>query len=96
MNNFLYRLRTAAARFMYGRNGIDQLGWAILAAEIALSLVASFVPSAARALMHLLASVLWALLLYRVLSRRLDRRRAENEMTGRTIVQCSPFRSFRR
>ena len=39
--NFLYRIRCALARFMYGRNGVDQLSWALLIFELALSL---FVP----------------------------------------------------
>ncbi len=79
MNGFLYRLRSAAARFMYGRYGVDQLGWAILAVEIALSLISGFSPSAARSVLHLLATALWVLLLYRTFSRNAEKRRAENE-----------------
>ena len=79
MNNFLYRLRNAVARFMYGRCGVDQLGWAMLIAEVTLSLLSGFVPSALRTALHLAATVLWVLLLYRTFSRNIEKRRAENE-----------------
>jgi hypothetical protein len=79
MNGFLYRLQSAAARFMYGRNGTDQLGWAMLATEAALSLISGFVAPAARSVLGLLAAALWVLLLYRVFSRNVAKRRAENE-----------------
>ena len=78
MNNFLYRFRCAVARFMYGRNGVDQLGWALLAAESVLALISGFVPSAARLALNLFSTALWALLLYRTFSRNVAKRRAEN------------------
>ena len=34
MRNFFYRLSNAMARFMYGRNGSDQLNMALLAAYL--------------------------------------------------------------
>ena len=30
MRSFFYKVSSALARFMYGRNGTDQLNWAIL------------------------------------------------------------------
>lgn len=33
MRNIFYRISSAMARFMYGRNGADQLGSAMLAQE---------------------------------------------------------------
>lgn len=77
---FMNRLRDEIARFMYGRNGVDQLVWATIAAELALNLIGVFVRSAV--LYHLLHVVCWALMglaIYRMLSRNLARRRAENE-----------------
>ena len=65
---------------MYGRNGLDQLGWAIFAAELALSVLAA---TFARVqvmwmLLRLLAMALTIVLFYRMLSKNLQRRRAEN------------------
>ena len=39
MNKF----RDALYRFMYGRNGVDALNWALFAVELVLSLLSSFV-----------------------------------------------------
>lgn len=77
--NFLYRLRSALARFMYGRNGVDQLAWALLIFELALSLLVPLLgidvlTIAAR----LLSYVCSFLIFFRVLSRNLSKRRAEN------------------
>ena len=79
VNSFLYRFRSAVARFMYGRNGLDQLGWATFVAELALSLVSGFVRiQAVWMALRLLTMALIVLLFYRMLSRDLPRRRAEN------------------
>lgn len=80
MNNFLYRFRSAVARFMYGRNGVDQLGWATLIAEVALSLLSGFMRvRILYAVLRLLSTALTVLLFYRMFSRNLVKRRAENE-----------------
>ena len=80
MNDFLYRLRSAVARFMYGRSGVDQLGWAILLTEVALSLFAGFSRVGfLRAALRLASLALTALLFYRTFSRNVAKRRAENE-----------------
>lgn len=80
MNRLFYRLRDALARFMYGRNGVDQLGWAILLAELALSFASGLArPSAVASVLRLLSTALTALLFYRLLSRNIAKRRAENE-----------------
>lgn len=77
--NFLYRIRCALARFMYGRNGVDQLTWALLIFELALSL---FVPmlgiDALSVAAQLLSYVLSFLIFFRIFSRNLAKRRAEN------------------
>ncbi len=78
--SFFERFRNAVIRFMYGRNGVDQLVWATILLEVALSLISGFVrvPALSRAL-RLASLVLLALAVYRMLSRDLPRRRAENE-----------------
>ena len=77
--NFLYRIRNAMARFMYGRNGVDQLCWAMLALEAVLYLAAGFVRArSVQAAMQLLGTALVILVFYRMFSRNLTKRRAEN------------------
>ena len=79
MSGFFDRLRGAIARFMYGRSGIDQLGMALLVGEFALSFASALVPlRAVREVLRLLSMALTVLLFYRVFSRKVDRRRAEN------------------
>lgn len=76
---FLYQVRAALARFLYGRNGVDQLGWAMVIAELALSLLARLVNVAAfSAFVNTVTTVLLVLVLYRMLSKNLEKRRAEN------------------
>ena len=80
MNDFLYRLRSAVARFMYGRSGVDQLGWAILLTELVLSFLSGLVRAdALSASLRLASMVLTVLLFYRTFSRNVAKRRAENE-----------------
>lgn len=79
VNSFLYRFRSAMARFMYGRNGLDQLGWATFVTELVLTFASGFVRvQAVWMTLRLIAMVLIVLLFYRMLSRDLPRRRAEN------------------
>lgn len=77
--NFLYRIRCALARFMYGRNGVDQLTWALLIFELALSLL---VPMLGVDMLTLAAQLLsYAcsfLIFFRIFSRNIPKRRAEN------------------
>lgn len=78
--SFFQRLRNALSRFMYGRNGADQLGVCMIWGAILLDLagmlikkngiVSGIIGFAATAL------AIWAL--WRVFSRNLEKRRAEN------------------
>ena len=80
MSNFVYKIRCALARFMYGRNGVDQLGRAMLYGILALCVTGMFlqrVPVAAR-ILSLVETVLWVLLLCRMFSKNLEKRREEN------------------
>ena len=78
--SFFQRLRNGLSRFMYGRNGADQLGLCIIWTAILLDIVGMLTKK-----VPLLSSiigavttvmVLWAL--FRVFSRNLEKRRAEN------------------
>lgn len=80
MRNFFYRITNAMARFMYGRNGTDQLNLALLVVYLivcVLQMVFARV-KAAMVVLNLLSIALAALVLFRVFSRNLARRRAEN------------------
>ena len=73
------KFRDALCRFMYGRNGVDALNWALFALELALSVVCSFVRvRAAASVLSFLSFVLMFVVLIRIFSRNLDQRRAEN------------------
>ena len=75
MNKF----RDALCRFMYGRNGVDALNWALFAVELVLSLLSSFVRvQAVAATLYFLSVVLMFIVLIRIFSRNLARRQAEN------------------
>ena len=73
------RFRDALCRFMYGRNGVDALNWALFALELALSVVCSFMRvRAVASVLSFLSFVLMFIVLIRIFSRNLDQRRAEN------------------
>lgn len=75
MNKF----RDALYRFMYGRNGVDALNWALFAVELVLSLLSSFVRvQAVAATLYFLSFVLMFIVIIRIFSRNLTQRRAEN------------------
>lgn len=80
MRNVFYRVSCALARFMYGRNGSDQLNVALLVVYLFICLLrALFIRSAAAAaFFNILTLLTAAVLLLRMFSRNLDRRRAEN------------------
>ena len=78
--SFFQRLRNGLSRFMYGRNGADQLGLCIIWAAILLDIV-SMLTKKVPLLSGIIGAVttvmvLWAL--FRVFSRNLEKRRAEN------------------
>jgi len=77
--NFLSRVRDAVIRFMYGRNGVDQLTWAIIIAELALSLIGGLIPVAVvRRVINLVTTLLLVLAFFRIFSRNIYKRREEN------------------
>lgn len=80
MSNFVYKIRCALARFMYGRNGIDQLGRVTLYGIVALCVVRMFVQRVpiVVSILSFAETVLWVLLLCRMFSKNLTKRRSEN------------------
>ena len=79
------RLRDAMARFMYGRNGVDQLNIAMLWTSIGADLLATILmrpqPSIAYVglVLYYGSVILSVLVLFRMFSRNLYKRQAENQ-----------------
>ena len=83
MNKF----RDALYRFMYGRNGVDALNWALVILELAVSILSSIirVQGVSQAL-YFVSMVLMFIVLIRIFSRNLARRRADK---AHKYVRCS-------
>ena len=69
------RIKMALAGFMQGRNGVDNLGWHALWTGLILSLVSSFLGSM---LLSHAGNVLYFSARFRMLSRNVVKRQAEN------------------
>lgn len=83
MRNFFLRLQNGFARFMYGRNGTDQLNTALLFAYLALFLLTSLINALVKSqvlylVTDLLLTAIAVVLLWRTFSKNLAKRRAEN------------------
>lgn len=83
MRQFFGRLSGALHRFFYGRNGSDQLGTAMLAVYLVLTLLRTAAAALAHShhwakLFDAVMLVLAAVILWRCLSKNLEKRRAEN------------------
>lgn len=82
---FFVRMRDAMARFMYGRNGVDQLNIAMLWVSIGADLLATILMRQRNGLAYVGLAlyygsvVLWVLVLFRMFSRNLYKRQAENQ-----------------
>jgi len=83
-------------RLMYGRHGLDQLGLALAGLYLVLNILSGLLRSNLLSLLSLVCGV-W--MIYRIFSRRLDRRRAENARfmeTVQPIVRWYNVRKCRR
>lgn len=73
------KLRNAIYRFMYGRNGVDALCWALFAVEILFSILSSLIRvQVVSTVLYFASMVLMFIVLLRMFSRNLAARRAEN------------------
>lgn len=80
--SFFNRMGNALARFMYGRNGLDQLNRALVWACILMELVSMAVSrrwTLAGAILYYVSLALWVWVLFRTFSRNLYKRREENQ-----------------
>lgn len=69
------RFKMAMARFMQGRNGVDNLGYHALWVGLILVLVDSFIGTG---LLNLIGTALYIYAIFRMLSRNVQKRQAEN------------------
>ena len=77
--SFLQKIGNALSRFMYGRNGADQLGLTTIWAALLLDVANIFIKQqTVHLVISFLSTVLLVIAVYRVFSRNLQKRRAEN------------------
>lgn len=79
-----YRLRNTIARFMYGRYGLDNLGKFSLVIYLALMIIINILARSplnirAVSILNILAYIFFFLILFRILSRNIPKRYAENQ-----------------
>ena len=75
------RFANAVARFMYGRNGMDQLNLLLVVCVLVLYLVSGLLAGRQDLLaiiLYWIALLLWLLVIFRMFSKNLYKRRAEN------------------
>ena len=82
------KLRTKFIRFMYGRYGVDQLYYALFAVWGVTAIINCFVNSV---ILSILGTALAVWMIWRSLSRNIQKRRAENE---RFLVLWKPVKSW--
>ena len=84
MRNFFYRVSSAMARFMYGRSGNDQLNMALLVVYLAVWILQLFLSrfqprfQAACLALEIISVIMSVMILFRLFSKNLAKRRAEN------------------
>lgn len=82
--NFLQNIRNSLIRFMYGRNGMDQLNRALFWVYIGICFVRAIFSAVLEstvfaAIFGILLNVTAVVLLFRMFSKNLPKRRAENQ-----------------
>ena len=78
--NFFQRIGNALSRFMYGRNGVDRLGLTMIWAALLLDIINMLLRGkpVVSGITGLVSGVLLFTALFRMFSRNLEKRRAEN------------------
>ncbi len=84
---FLQRVGNAIARFMYGRNGNDQLGMTLITGALLLDIISMFFvrSDTAYGIISIVTTVAVVVALFRMMSKNLAKRRAENAWFCRKI-----------
>ena len=76
VRRFFERLQDSMSRFMYGRNGVDQLGHFTYLAGLVLFIINLFVRNS---ILSLVILAVWGWSLFRAYSRNLIKRQKEND-----------------
>ena len=78
--NFFQRIGNALSRFMYGRNGVDRLGLTMIWAALLLDIINVLLREkpVVSGIIGLVSGVILFTALFRMFSRNLEKRRAEN------------------
>lgn len=81
---FFQRIANAMARFMYGRNGMDQLNRALLIAYLILYFAGSILASVLKSnllasIINVAVNIMMLVILFRMFSKNLYKRREENQ-----------------
>lgn len=78
--NFFQRIGNALSRFMYGRNGVDRLGLTMIWVALLLDIINMLLREkpVVSGIVGLVSGVLLFTALFRMFSRNLEKRRAEN------------------
>lgn len=74
--SFWNRIKMGLQKFMTGRNGPDELSLAMLIISLIVSLISSIVGSI---VLNLVSMVLYILVIFRIFSRNVEKRYAENQ-----------------
>ena len=93
------RFRERMARFMYGRYGADKLGFFLLILNLIVIIVSLFFRgTVVYTVLWLVSMALLTLYIFRAFSRRIDRRRKENEAFIKITTKIKEFfvRQFNR
>ena len=78
---FFQKLRVSLSRFMYGRNGVDQLGLLVIWACLILDILSMFLSGRfplAGTILYWISMAAWVYALFRIFSKNLYKRRSEN------------------
>jgi threonine/homoserine/homoserine lactone efflux protein len=78
--NYFHRIGNALARFMYGRNGLDQMNLALIWGCVILDVIALLAKKSpvTQTILYYAGIVLWIWVIFRMFSKNLYKRREEN------------------
>lgn len=90
--SFWSKIKMGLAKFFAGRNGVDALGWALFVLILILNLSFSFTRLA---ILYYLGMAGWIYMIFRMLSRNIDKRRRENDwfLSRYTPVKTSLYQA---
>lgn len=79
MRNFLTQIAYAIQRFMYGRNGVDQLGSFTVVVYLIISILSVLLKINQHIVVRILMTAILIVYLFRILSKNIYARRKENQ-----------------